>query len=79
MPLAAIASPAEIVDFWFAPGVQPLWFAATPDFDEALRERFLTTYAAGAAGQLAHWDVTPKERWRSPSFWINSRLNLFRG
>ncbi len=79
MPLTAIAAPAEIIDFWFAPGVQPLWFAATPDFDETLRERFLTTYAAGAAGQLAHWDVTPEGALALAIILDQFPLNLFRG
>jgi uncharacterized protein (DUF924 family) len=35
-----------------------LWFDATPEFDKALRERFLTTYRAAADGQLRQWEET---------------------
>ena len=57
-PSTVVASPAEVVAFWFAPTVRPLWFAATPDFDELLRARFLATYRAAAAGQLTDWETT---------------------
>ncbi|HPF58568.1 MAG TPA: DUF924 family protein [Candidatus Competibacteraceae bacterium] len=35
-----------------------MWFAATPEFDEALRTRFLTTYRAAAEGRLREWEGT---------------------
>ena len=49
-PSTDVAHPTEIIAFWFAETVRPLWFAATPAFDEALRARFLATYRAAAAG-----------------------------
>lgn len=58
MARLAIADPVEIIAFWFAEDVKPLWFAATPEFDEALHERFLTTYRAAADGQLREWEET---------------------
>ncbi|MER2603531.1 MAG: DUF924 family protein, partial [Candidatus Competibacter phosphatis] len=51
-----IASAAKILEFWFAAEVKPLWFASTPEFDEALRERFLATYRAAATGQSEDWE-----------------------
>ncbi|MEZ5576561.1 MAG: DUF924 family protein, partial [Candidatus Competibacteraceae bacterium] len=54
-----IANSAEVLAFWFAEAVKPLWFASTPEFDEALRERFLATYRAAATGQLEDWERTP--------------------
>ncbi|MCB1796977.1 MAG: DUF924 family protein, partial [Candidatus Competibacteraceae bacterium] len=54
-----IASAAEILEFWFAEAVKPLWFASTPEFDEALRERFLATYRAAATGQSEDWEQRP--------------------
>ena len=54
----AIATPAEMLDFWFAAGPQK-WFSKDDAFDAAIRERFLPTYEAAAAGRLADWEATP--------------------
>jgi uncharacterized protein (DUF924 family) len=75
----ALAHPAEILTFWFAPGVQPLWFAATPDFDEQLRGRFLATYRAAAADQLTDWDATAEGALALVIVLDQFPLNLFRG
>ena len=55
-----IALPSEVVTFWFGAIVRPLWFAATAEFDQALRECFLATYQAAAAGERADWEITPE-------------------
>ena len=78
-PTENMAYPADVVAFWFAPDVQPLWFAATPDFDEQLRARFLTTYRAAAAGQLADWDTTAEGALALVIVLDQFPLNLFRG
>ena len=78
-PTKNIAYPADIVAFWFAPDVQPLWFAATPDFDEQLRARFLATYRAAAAGQLTDWDTTAEGALALVIVLDQFPLNLFRG
>ncbi|MGB5063220.1 MAG: DUF924 family protein [Candidatus Competibacter sp.] len=75
----SVASSAEIVAFWFAEAVKPLWFAATPEFDEALRERFLTTYRAAATGQLEDWERTPLGALALVIVLDQFPLNLFRG
>ena len=77
-PTVAVAHRAEVVAFWFAETVRPLWFAATPDFDEALRARFLATYRA-AAGQLMDWDATPEGALALAIVLDQFPLNLFRG
>ncbi|HRZ07925.1 MAG TPA: DUF924 family protein [Candidatus Competibacteraceae bacterium] len=74
-----MAYPTDVVAFWFAPDVQPLWFAATPDFDERLRARFLTTYRAAAAGQLTDWDTTAEGALALVIVLDQFPLNLFRG
>ncbi len=79
MPPAAIASPVEVLDFWFDPSVQPLWFAATPDFDAALRVRFQTTHQAAAAGRLSDWETTPEGALALVIALDQFSLNMFRG
>jgi uncharacterized protein (DUF924 family) len=78
-PTIAVTHCAEVVAFWFAETVRPLWFAATPDFDEALRARFLATYRAAAAGQLMDWDATPEGALALTIVLDQFPLNLFRG
>lgn len=79
MSSAVLASPTEVVDFWFTPSVQPLWFAATPDFDDTLRGRFLPTYQAAAAGSLSDWEATPVGALALTVVLDQFPLNLFRG
>ncbi len=74
-----VASPADIVAFWFAETVRPLWFAATPDFDDALRARFLATYRAAAAGRLTAWKTTADGVLALVIVLDQFPLNLFRG
>lgn len=75
-----IANSAEVLAFWFAEAVKPLWFASTPEFDEALRERFLATYRAAATGQLLEdWERTPLGVLALVIVLDQFPLNLFRG
>jgi uncharacterized protein (DUF924 family) len=52
---SALASAADIVNFWRAAGYDR-WFGKFPDFDEEIRRRFLPTYEAAASGKLAAWE-----------------------
>ena len=78
-PTATLAHSADVVAFWFAPDVRPLWFAATPAFDDALRTRFLPTYRAAAAGQLTDWETTAEGALALVIVLDQFPLNLFRG
>jgi uncharacterized protein (DUF924 family) len=58
--MASAAAPddprlADLLDHWFSPAMQPYWFAATPDVDADLRQRFLDLHEAAAAGALDGW------------------------
>lgn len=50
----------EVLDFWFAEDTRPLWFAPTPEFDMAIRERFGQTFARAAACELRSWEAGPE-------------------
>jgi uncharacterized protein (DUF924 family) len=76
---AAVALPSEIVTFWFSEAVQPLWFAATPEFDDALRGRFLATYRAAAIGELGDWETTTDGVLALVIVLDQFPLNMFRG
>ena len=49
-----VVAPAEVLAFWRAAGADK-WFTKDAAFDADIRERFLATYEAAAAGALA-WD-----------------------
>jgi uncharacterized protein (DUF924 family) len=49
-----IASAADVLAFWRAAGPDK-WFKKDDAFDAGIRQRFLATYEAAAAGGLADW------------------------
>ena len=51
------ASPQAVLAFWREAGPEK-WFNKDPAFDDDIRRRFLETYEAAAAGQLADWEQT---------------------
>jgi uncharacterized protein (DUF924 family) len=54
---ASLATPAQVLDFWFGAGPEK-WFSRDDAFDAAIRQRFLPTYEAAAAGRLNDWQAT---------------------
>lgn len=56
--MATLASPAEVVAFWFQESTPEQWFKKDPAFDAAIRDRFWDTHRAAAAGQLDRWADT---------------------
>jgi uncharacterized protein (DUF924 family) len=50
-------TPNDVVDFWRAAGPDR-WFTPDPDFDHAIRSRFVAVHEAAAAGKLATWENT---------------------
>jgi uncharacterized protein (DUF924 family) len=59
--------------------VKPLWFRSTPAFDEGLRERYLDTWQAAAAGGLEHWRQNPQGALALVIVLDQFPLNMFRG
>ena len=47
--------PGDILDFWFAPRNEALWFDSTPEFDRDLTRRYRVTWEFARAGRLDHW------------------------
>jgi uncharacterized protein (DUF924 family) len=54
---SAIASPETILTFWREAGYDK-WFTRDEAFDAEIREKFLPTYEAAAAGELESWEAT---------------------
>ena len=53
-----ITSPQAVLAFWRDAGPDK-WFKKNDAFDQDIRERFLETYEAAAAGTLGAWEATP--------------------
>lgn len=53
----AIATPDTVLSFWRESGYDK-WFGKDDAFDAAVREKFLPTYEAAAAGTLSSWEAT---------------------
>jgi uncharacterized protein (DUF924 family) len=45
----------DILDFWFAPGMDELWYANDAAFDAGIHDRFMPTYEAAKDGRLDTW------------------------
>ena len=52
-----IVTPETILAFWREAGPDK-WFTRDDDFDADIRQKFLPTYEAAAAGKLADWERT---------------------
>ncbi len=51
---------AEVVEFWFAPGMAEKWFKKDPDLDREVGERFGALRVKAAAGELDSWRDTAR-------------------
>ena len=57
---AKIASPADVLAFWRDAG-RDKWFTRDDSFDAEIREKFLATYEAAAAGKLSAWEDSAED------------------
>jgi len=72
-------SPEQIVSFWMDEKHQALWFNSTPDFDQLLREKFLTQVEAAEAGRLDAWRQSSTGCLALILLLDQFPLNIFRG
>ena len=74
----AVATPAQVLDFWFGAGPDK-WFSKDDAFDAAIRERFLPSYEAAAAGRLTNWEAAPESALALVIVLDQFPRNMFRG
>jgi uncharacterized protein (DUF924 family) len=72
------ASAAEVVSFWREAGPDR-WFNKSAEFDEAIRQRFLDTYEAAAAGKLSGWEQSAEDTLSLLILLDQFPRNMFRG
>jgi uncharacterized protein (DUF924 family) len=58
----AVATPQDILHFWFEEATPEQHFGKADAFDATIRDRFATTHRAAAAGELAKWRATADGR-----------------
>ena len=73
-----LASAAEIVSFWREAGPDR-WFKKDAAFDDQIRERFLDTYEAAAAGKLCGWEHSAQDALALLILLDQFPRNMFRG
>jgi uncharacterized protein (DUF924 family) len=73
-----IAEPATVLAFWREAGPER-WFAKDDGFDADIRDKFMATYEAAAAGKLNHWEATPEGALALVIVLDQFPRNMFRG
>jgi uncharacterized protein (DUF924 family) len=76
--VSAIVEPETVLAFWRAVGPDK-WFEKDAALDAEIRARFLPTYEAAAAGDLAHWATTPEGALALIVVLDQFARNMFRG
>jgi uncharacterized protein (DUF924 family) len=69
----------EVLDFWFADGMEKHWFRATQQLDAAIRARFEPGWQAARRGELDHWADSPDGALALAILLDQFPLNMFRG
>jgi len=57
--MSDVKSASDVLAFWKEAGPDK-WYSKDDAFDRAIRDNFLATYEAAAAGRLHDWDLTPE-------------------
>jgi uncharacterized protein (DUF924 family) len=68
----------DILDFWFNPETQPLWFAKSDDFDALINQKFRNIHQQAAQAELWSWRKTTEGRLAEIIVLDQFSRNLFR-
>jgi uncharacterized protein (DUF924 family) len=77
-PPNTIATPETVLAFWREAGPDK-WFTRDDAFDADIRDKFLTTYEAAAAGKLGDWEGTAEGALALAIVLDQFPRNMFRG
>jgi uncharacterized protein (DUF924 family) len=75
----SLASPREILDFWFKETQAERWFVADPDFDAVIRARFEESWRAGREGAFQSWTNSKDGALALVILFDQFPRNMFRG
>lgn len=73
-----VATAADVLSFWQNAGPDR-WFTKDTVFDDQIREHFLETYEAAAAGKLSAWEQNPEDALALVIVLDQFPRNMFRG
>ena len=71
-------TPSDVLDFWFAEGMDKRWFNATPALDAEIRNRFEALWQAASKGDLDAWSETAEGTLALVIVLDQLPLNMFR-
>ena len=74
----AASGPGDVLAFWRAAGPAK-WFVKDTNFDDEIRQRFLATHEAAAAGRLATWEESAEGALALLILLDQFPRNMFRG
>jgi uncharacterized protein (DUF924 family) len=72
-------TPKEILDFWYSSRISPQWFAATPELDREIQQKYETVWEQAMAGELNDWRTSPLGCLALVIVLDQFPLNMFRG
>jgi len=75
----SLASPREILDFWFKETPPERWFAADAAFDATLRGRFEESWRSAREGAFQSWNATMEGALALILLFDQFPRNMFRG
>ncbi len=75
----ALASPDEVLSFWFTELSQEDWFRQSDEVDRTITERFRSTWESAAALECAHWRENIHGRLAEIIVLDQFPRNMFRG
>ena len=75
----SLATPREILDFWFKEIPSERWFRSDPAFDAAIRARFEESWRAGGDGAFSGWIETKEGALALILLLDQFPRNMFRG
>lgn len=52
--------PETLLDYWYSERVKKMWFAATPELDAEIRQRFESLWESATKGELDYWAESPE-------------------
>jgi len=76
--MTGIKTASDVLAFWTKAGPDK-WYVKDADFDRAIRDDFLATYEAAAAGQLSSWTHDPESTLALLIVLDQFPRNMFRG
>jgi uncharacterized protein (DUF924 family) len=74
-----LASPDQVLSFWYSDNARNHWFARSDAFDASMRDALGELHTRAAAGEFNNWTATPRGALALVILLDQAPRNLFRG